>query len=159
MEKAKIKISSLAHLIIADPHIEVRFTYVFNFFFWTARLRRGQQNIHNWKNLKRWEVSETQIMYYYGVWKLWSFFWDDLLKYLKNFLTFFHLSLIGNEISSKLWNAWKIFLKLQVHKLKELHLLCTDRNIFPLACEAVIKLATVSLAEVFVDIIPGYVIR
>ncbi|VBB31781.1 unnamed protein product [Acanthocheilonema viteae] len=47
----------------------------------------------------------------------------------------------------------------EVHKLKELYLLSIGKNIFSLARETVIKLASISLAEVFVDIIPGYVIR
>ncbi|VDK86553.1 unnamed protein product [Litomosoides sigmodontis] len=47
----------------------------------------------------------------------------------------------------------------EVHKLKELYLLSTGKGIFSLARETVIKLASVSLAEVFVDIIPGYAIR
>ncbi|CAG9531169.1 unnamed protein product [Cercopithifilaria johnstoni] len=47
----------------------------------------------------------------------------------------------------------------EVHKLKELYLLSIGRGISSLAREIVIKLASVSLAEVFVDIIPGYAIR
>ncbi|KAK6108061.1 Nucleolar complex-associated family protein [Brugia pahangi] len=47
----------------------------------------------------------------------------------------------------------------EVHKLRELYILSTGKDIFSLARETVIKLATVSLAEVFIDIIPGYVIR
>uniref|UniRef100_A0A1I7VRN2 NOC3-like protein n=1 Tax=Loa loa TaxID=7209 RepID=A0A1I7VRN2_LOALO len=47
----------------------------------------------------------------------------------------------------------------EVHKLKELHLLSTGKDVFSLARETVTKLAIVSLAEVFVDIIPGYAIR
>uniref|UniRef100_A0A915PYT8 NOC3-like protein n=1 Tax=Setaria digitata TaxID=48799 RepID=A0A915PYT8_9BILA len=49
--------------------------------------------------------------------------------------------------------------QIEVHKLKELHLLCTGKNIFLPAQETVMKLAIVSLAEIFVDIIPGYPIR
>ncbi|VDP12389.1 unnamed protein product [Onchocerca flexuosa] len=47
----------------------------------------------------------------------------------------------------------------EVHKLKELHLLSIGKDVFSLARETVMKLASVSLAEVFVDIIPGYAIR
>uniref|UniRef100_A0A158Q8E1 NOC3-like protein n=1 Tax=Elaeophora elaphi TaxID=1147741 RepID=A0A158Q8E1_9BILA len=47
----------------------------------------------------------------------------------------------------------------EVHKLKELYSLSIGNGVFSLARETVIKLASVSLAEVFVDIIPGYAIR
>ncbi|MCP9262389.1 Nucleolar complex protein 3-like protein [Dirofilaria immitis] len=47
----------------------------------------------------------------------------------------------------------------EVHKLKELHLLSTGNGVSLLARETVMKLASVSLAEIFVDIIPGYTIR
>uniref|UniRef100_A0A8R1TW82 NOC3-like protein n=1 Tax=Onchocerca volvulus TaxID=6282 RepID=A0A8R1TW82_ONCVO len=47
----------------------------------------------------------------------------------------------------------------EVHKLKELHLLSIGKDVFSLARETVMILASVSLAEVFVDIIPGYAIR
>lgn len=53
----------------------------------------------------------------------------------------------------------KLSQELQVHKLKELHLLSTGKDISSLARETVMRLASVSLAEVFIDIIPGYAIR
>ncbi|VDN00976.1 unnamed protein product [Thelazia callipaeda] len=49
--------------------------------------------------------------------------------------------------------------QVEVQALKHLYLLCIGEGVHSLARETVMKIATVSLAEVFVDIIPGYIIR
>ncbi|VDN25106.1 unnamed protein product [Gongylonema pulchrum] len=69
-----------------------------------------------------------------------------------------HLEKAKNRISSL---AYTILADPQdeVRKLKDFYALCTGDGVMPAVRETVMKLASVSVAQVFIDIIPGYTIR